>query len=205
MPPIAELFSNPSGFIIFAVALVMALTVHEAAHAYTAKLLGDDTAEMFGRLTLNPLAHLDPIGTLAMLIAGVGWAKPVPVNPNNFQNPRLHNLFVALAGPASNLLLALAFSLLNAIFRPDPSSIAIVVTELIIYFNIVLMLFNLIPVPPLDGSKVLHLFLDDESFYYLERYGMFILLGFILLDRYGFPIISTLIFGPTPYLFNLLT
>lgn len=205
MPPIAELFSNPAGFVIFAIALVMALTIHEAAHAYAAKLLGDDTAEMSGRLTLNPLAHLDPIGTLAILIAGVGWAKPVPVNPNNFQNPRLHNLFVALAGPISNLLLAIFFALLNLIFRPDPSSLAAIVTELIIYFNIVLMLFNLIPIPPLDGSKVLHLFMNDETFYYLERYGMFILFGFILLDRYGFPIISTLIFGPTQYLFRLLT
>jgi Zn-dependent protease len=205
MPPISDLFNNPTGFILFIVVLLMALTVHEAAHAYAAKLLGDDTAELLGRLSLNPLVHLDPLGTLAMLVAGVGWAKPVPVNTSNFTNPRLHNLFVALAGPASNLLLAIVFAVFSAIFKPDPSSLAAAVTTLVIYFNIVLMLFNLIPIPPLDGSKILHLFMSDESFYTLEQYGTYILLGLILLGRFGIPILSTLIFGPTQFLLNLLT
>lgn len=205
MPIITDALNNPAGFIIFIIALLMALTIHEAAHAYTAKLLGDDTAEMMGRLTLNPLAHLDPIGTVAILVAGVGWAKPVPVNPNNFRLPRFHNLLVALAGPASNFLLALLFAGFNLIFRPDPTSLAAGATVVVIYFNIVLMLFNLIPIPPLDGSKILHLFMSDESFYYLERYGMFILIGLILAGQFGFPILSRLIFGPTQYLFNLLT
>lgn len=205
MSAISGLFSDPSGFVIFIIALLIALTFHEAAHAYVAKLLGDDTAEIMGRLTLNPLAHLDPLGTIAMVVAGVGWAKPVPVNPNNFQQPRFHNLLVALAGPATNFLIALFFAGLNVIFKPEPSSLAAGTTTLIIYFNLVLMLFNLIPIPPLDGSKILHLFMSDESFYYLEQYGTYLLIGLILLGQFGFPIISQLIFGPTQFLFSLLT
>lgn len=200
-----DLFTNPLSFLIIAVALVLALSFHEAAHAYVAKLLGDDTAESLGRLTLNPLAHLDPLGTIAILVAGVGWGKPVPVNAGNFENPKLDNLKVALAGPFSNLLLTLLFALLNYIFKPGDGSLAHALTTTIIQLNLALMFFNLIPIPPLDGSKILHLFLDDETFFRFEQYGFYLLFGLIALTWIGIPLLSNLIFAPANYLFQLLT
>ena len=200
-----ELFTNPLSFLATALALVISLSFHEAAHAYVAKRLGDNTAELLGRLTLNPLAHLDPLGTIAILIAGIGWGKPVPVNPNNFREPKLDNLKVALAGPLSNLILALIFTGLNYLFQPQAGSIAANFTTLIIWFNILLMFFNLIPVPPLDGSKIVHLFMNDEMFYQFERIGFFILFGLIILSYSGIPIFTQLIFGPTQAVFQWLT
>ncbi len=202
---LAELFSNPVAFAVTAIALVFALSWHEAAHALVAKWLGDDTAETMGRLTLNPLAHLDPIGTTAILIIGFGWGKPVPVNPNNFTNPRLDNLKVALAGPLSNLLLALIFAGLNALFRPDPNSLAGILTATIISFNLLLMLFNLIPIPPLDGSKIVHLFLSDEAYFHYERYGFYILLGLVFLSIGGYSILGRIVFMPAEALYRILT
>lgn len=202
---IQQLFTDPLAFAIFAVALVLALSFHEAAHAFVAKRLGDDTAEALGRLTLNPLAHLDPVGTIALLVAGVGWGKPVPVNPDNFRSPRVDNLKVALAGPLSNLLLALIFAGFNLLFGPDPGSLASLFTGMIIWFNLLLMFFNLIPIPPLDGSKVLHLFLSERAYFFLEIYGFYFLFGLIVLMWLGIPLLSTLIFTPTQFLFQLLT
>lgn len=202
---IGQLFSNPISFILMAVVLVTALAWHEAAHALIAKHLGDDTAEAEGRLTLNPLAHLDPIGTIAILVAGIGWGRPVPVNPNNFNNPKLDNLKVALAGPISNLILALAFAGLNLIFRPDPGSLAGTFTALAIWYNLLLMFFNLIPIPPLDGSKVVHLFMNDETFFHFEQYGFYLLFGLIALSWIGIPLLSYIIVTPTQTIFSLLT
>lgn len=202
---LGELFTNPLAFLIIAVSLVLSLSWHEAAHALIAKHLGDDTAETMGRLTLNPLAHLDPLGTIAMLVAGVGWGKPVPVNPRNFKNPKVDNLLVALAGPTSNLILALIFALLSLIFKPDGQSLAGLLSSTVIWFNLLLMFFNLIPIPPLDGSKIVHLFLTDEAFYNFERYGFYILFGMIALSYIGIPIISTIITVPTQAVFQLLT
>ncbi len=199
------LVSNPLSFVIYAVALVIALSWHEAAHALVAKQLGDSTAEDMGRLTLNPLAHLDPIGTIAILIAGIGWGKPVPVNPYNFANPKVGNLLVALAGPFSNLILAVIFALLFQIFRPDPGSLAGIFTAIIIRFNLLLMFFNLIPIPPLDGSKIIHLFMEDEAFFRFEQYGFYLLFGLIILDMAGFPILSSLVVQPAQALFHLIT
>lgn len=199
-----DLFTNPLSFAVFAFALVISLSWHEAAHALMAARLGDDTAERLGRLTLNPLAHLDPIGTLAILIAGIGWGKPVPVNPSNFVHPKRDNLIVALAGPISNFILALLFAGLNAIFQPDPGSLAYAVTAMVINFNLILMFFNLIPIPPLDGSKIIHLFMDDESFFRFEQVGSMILIGIIVIDMIGIPIIRPLIFGPTQFFMNIL-
>lgn len=202
---IGELFTNPLSFIILAAALVLALSWHEAAHALVAKQLGDDTAEKLGRLTLNPASHLDPLGTLALLFAGVGWGRPVPVNPNNFQNPKLDNLKVAVAGPISNLILAIIFALFNFLFQPDPDSIAGIFTTTVIWFNLMLMFFNLIPIPPLDGSKIVHLFMDDEAFFRFEQYGFYLLFGLIALSWIGIPVLSTIIMAPTRLLFQLLT
>lgn len=200
-----ELANNPLAFVVFIAALVLALSWHEAAHALVARQLGDDTAEQMGRITLNPLAHLDPLGTVALLIAGVGWGRPVPVNPNNFENPKLDNLKVALAGPISNLVLALIFAALNFLFRPEPGSLAGIFTTMIIQYNLILMFFNLIPIPPLDGSKIIHLFVDDETFFKLEQYGFYLLFGLIALSWIGIPLLSYLIFAPTEALFRLLT
>lgn len=199
------LFTNPLSFFVVAIALLIALSWHEAAHALVAKRLGDDTAERLGRLTLNPLAHLDLVGTIALLIAGVGWGKPVPVNPSNFEQPKLDNLKVAIAGPISNLILALIFAGLNYIFQPDPGSLAGLVTGMAIWFNLILMFFNLIPVPPLDGSKIVHLFMSDEAFFRLEQYGFYLLFGLIALSWLGVPILSTLIISPAQQLFSILT
>ncbi len=204
MPLLADLFTSPLDFFVVVIALLIALTVHEAAHAYVARLLGDPTAEHQGRLTLNPLAHLDPIGTIAILLVGIGWGKPVPVDMNNFKQPKLDNLKVALAGPISNLLLACFFALLARITQPDPSSIVAVFTSIIVQLNLALMFFNLIPLPPLDGSKVIALFMYEETFMRFERNGFYILVALLALGWFGFPLISRLIYGPTQLLYNVL-
>lgn len=199
------LLQNPAAFVITAAALLIALTWHEAAHALVAKRLGDDTAEMMGRLTLNPLAHLDPLGTAAIFFAGIGWGKPVPVNPANFASPRLDNLKVALAGPLSNLILAAFFALAQAVFRPDSQSLAAEFSQIVIFFNLLLAFFNLIPIPPLDGSKIAHLFMSDETYYRFEQIGFILLIGLIGLSWLGFPLLSFLIYTPANFFYNLLT
>lgn len=191
-------------FILYIISLVGALTFHEAAHAYVAKKLGDDTADDLGRLTLNPIAHLDPIGTVMLFVAGVGWGKPVPVNPNNFKSPKIDNLKVALAGPLSNLLLAIVFAAFYWIFRPAADSWAAAFTVVIVQINLVLMIFNLIPIPPLDGSKFVHLFLDEETYYQFEQYGFYLLIGLLVLGYFGIPILERIIFTPTQFLSGLL-
>ncbi|MDR7567247.1 MAG: site-2 protease family protein, partial [Armatimonadota bacterium] len=138
-----------------AVALLVAVTVHEYAHAYTAVRLGDPTPKRLGRLTLNPLAHLDPWGTLLLLLAGFGWAKPVPVNPAYFADPRRGMLMVAAAGPLANLaLLGALGALARAGTVPELGWLGELWLRLL-YVNAVLAVFNLLPVPPLDGSRIL--------------------------------------------------
>ena len=136
--------------------LLIALTVHECAHALVAYWCGDDTAKRAGRLTLNPLKHLDPLGTLLMVVAHIGWGKPVPVNPYNLRSPRYHQVLVALAGPFSNILLALlGFILLKHVTFPESVDIFLLTFS---YLNVFLAAFNLLPFPPLDGGNLLHLF-----------------------------------------------
>lgn len=168
-------------FVIF----FICLSVHEAAHAYMSLKLGDPTAKIEGRLTLNPLAHIDPIGTLIvpifLIISGLpafGWAKPVMINPRNFSHPQKDSFLTALSGPISNLIFAL---LLAVILRLIPlTGFIFGLFYLAVSINILLALFNLIPIPPLDGSKIWGLFLSDESYYTLERIGPFILLAVII-------------------------
>jgi Zn-dependent protease len=194
--------------IILAPPILLALTVHEFAHAYVAYRLGDPTAKDQGRLTLNPLKHLDPIGTLAFFIIKIGWAKPVPVNPNYFQNPRKDMLWVALAGPAVNFILAVISAMLTKIvwfiaasipYSPIAEAILVPVSEVLIasvWINLVLCIFNFLPIPPLDGSKILAgLLPHDAALKYasLERYGFVIilLLAFSgILSKMIMPIIS---------------
>jgi len=174
------MFSIPSFYAmgVMLPAVVLGLTLHELAHGWTADLLGDHTARYQGRLTVNPLAHIDVIGLLLLFIAGFGWAKPVPVNPYNFRGDfRRGMMLVSLAGPAANLILALLGAVglgMGGWKFPYGQDILLA----FIRINVVLAVFNLIPVPPLDGSKILAGLLPDSQrwIYNMEQYGIIILL-----------------------------
>ena len=145
------LTSDPTAFVIIALALVLSLAVHEFAHAFVADRLGDPTPRRYGRVSVNPLAHLDPFGTLLLLVAGFGFAKPVPINPNNLG--RWGTLWVAAAGPISNLLIAVVVAGLLVVLPHTDLVLRVLLTVLGV--NIVLAVFNLIPIPLLDGSRIL--------------------------------------------------
>jgi len=189
--------------IITAPPFLFALTVHEFAHGYVAHRLGDPTAARLGRLTLNPLKHLDPLGVLAFFLIKIGWAKPVPVDPRYFQNPRRDMLWVSLAGPGVNLALAVVsalFAKLIALLSAGlPTALLMPLLQMTvasIWINIMLGVFNLVPIPPLDGSKILQGLLPQgmaEAFSRLEPYGFIILLALFytgILPRFIIPIIS---------------
>lgn len=171
-------------------AVLLAISGHEAAHGWMAYKRGDPTAKMMGRITLNPIKHFDLIGTLSMLLVGFGWAKPVPFNPRNLKNFRLDTALIALAGPVSNFIMAaialfvyFAFHAVLGFFPVSGAAEQIVAILLdmiwaVCYLNISLGVFNLIPIPPLDGSKVLFSFLPTRAFNFIlnfERYGFLIL------------------------------
>jgi Zn-dependent protease len=199
--------------------LLVAFPVHEAAHAWAAWRLGDGTAKLFGRLTLNPIVHFDPIGGLLLLLSslsgfGVGWAKPTPVNPSNLRGGHDSEGIVAFAGPASNLVLAAIGAVILRIILASDLALPDMVLNTLLYFvviNVGLMLFNLVPIPPLDGSKVLFSFMSPRQVWQwrptLEQYG-FLLLIFVafvpllpggvtifgwIFQKIGFPIINLLI------------
>ncbi len=179
--------------------LFLALSFHEFAHGYAAYLMGDNTARYNGRLSLNPLAHLDIVGTLCLLLFHFGWAKPVPINPANFRNQRKGIIVVSLAGPFANFLLALVCTVLCKLLRGfvSTSQIAEFFYMVLLYaqvMNVGLMVFNLIPIPPLDGSKVLMEFLPYRTryqLYSLERYSGIILLVLIW-TRMLTPVLNTM-------------
>lgn len=170
-------------WIVFAIpSIILASTVHEYAHGWVAYKLGDNTAKAEGRLSLNPLVHIDPIGAVMMVVARFGWSKPVPINEYNFQNPALGTALCALAGPLSNLILAL---ILSGIFRIVGGSI--VYLDLFLYvfimINISLMVFNLLPLPPLDGHKIIRGLLPEPFRSYwesMEKYSILILIFLLL-------------------------
>lgn len=147
------LFTNPPEFILIFGGLIIAIGLHEAAHCYMTDRLGDPTPRSAGRLTLNPLAHLDPIGTLAIVIANFGWGKSAPFDPYNLSNPKRDIPLIALAGPATNFALAILTSVILRLFTLPENIIDVLFTFLVLNLN--LGLFNLIPIPPLDGSKIL--------------------------------------------------
>jgi len=203
---------SPSAFLASLITLIFAFTLHEFSHAWTATQFGDETPQRYGRLTLNPLSHLDPMGSLMLLLTGFGWAKPVPVNLNRIrQHSRAAPLLVALSGPFSNFLLALAaslplrFGLVRSVaprFDFFPTAY-----EFLVYFfftNLGLMLFNLIPLPPLDGEEILIFFLPtslERVYENIRPYGPYILIvllflgplvGFSLIDSVLSPAIFTL-------------
>lgn len=194
--------------IILAPPLLFALTFHEVAHGLVAYRLGDPTARDAGRLTLNPLKHLDPLGTIAFFFIKFGWAKPVPVNPHYFQNPKKDMLWVALAGPATNLALAVISALLTKTvwmfakvlpYSAVAEAILVPLNAMLIasvWINLVLCIFNFLPIPPLDGSRILMGLLPDNlalSYKRIERYGfvIIIVLAFSgILSKAIVPIIS---------------
>ena len=157
--------------LIHGIILLVAFPIHESAHALVAKWLGDDTAEKQGRITLNPLKHLDLFGTILMLFAGFGWAKPVPINPNNFKKRKLGMALSSLAGPVSNLILAYIAIIASKILWYTNSSVELVtILEMTVVINICLAVFNLLPVPPLDGSRILLLILPEKLYFKVMKY-----------------------------------
>jgi len=198
-------------FFILIFPVLFALTIHEFSHGYAAYKLGDDTAKRAGRLTLNPLKHLDPIGTIMLFIAKIGWAKPVPINPYNFKNIKRDTALVSLAGPLANFISAIAFSIIfNLLYSPTASqNIFILIIFYTIFINIALGLFNLIPIPPLDGSKIFGAFLPDRLYYkfqQFERKGMFLFIAIILISNFaGLNIIGGVILPPIRFFVRMLT
>ncbi len=200
---ISQLLSDPLAFVIGLIAFLASLSFHEFSHALAGKMQGDDTAERMGRLTLNPVAHVDLLGLVALVTIGFGWGKPVPFNPYNLRNQKWGPSIVAAAGPASNVLLMLVSGLLLRFLLPVMSSENALIFFLtaLAYINAGLFLFNLIPLPPLDGSKFLLAALTHPKYartrFLLETQGPMILLLTVLADSL---LLNGLIFGN---LFNL--
>ena len=188
----ALLINRLQDFILLAPGIFIALTFHEFAHAYVAFRLGDPTAKLNGRLTLNPLAHLDPMGTIMLFLFRFGWAKPVPVDPRNLKNPKRDMLWISAAGPLMNMLLAVVSGIAIRIFLAtdlaysSPQSnmgTLFQMLSLSLQINLVLAFFNLLPIPPLDGSKIFAGLLPDRyahQIYMVERKGPMILFGIII-------------------------
>jgi Zn-dependent protease len=178
------LFKDPAAFVLLVVPLLYSVILHEVAHGWVAGKMGDQTARWLGRLTLDPRKHLDPLGTIMLFIAGFGWAKPVPVNFSNLRDPRKGLIFVSAAGITANLILAFLSLLTLRLLHLPPfgpvNSMLIHVAQI----NIMLAAFNLIPIPPLDGSKILMGFTSRRFQYSLARlepYGFFIIIGLLWL------------------------
>ncbi len=191
--------------VVAATAILMAITVHEFSHGFAAYLQGDMTARDAGRLTLNPIAHIDPVGTILipglLILSGspfvVGWAKPVPFNPHHLKSGRFGAFLVGLAGPLSNFLLFIVAGLLLKVFFPifPASNFLILFLVQVLVINLILGIFNLIPIPPLDGSKIFFNLLPvrfDRIAEYLDQWGPYILIILLVLEN-SFPIFSQLI------------
>lgn len=170
------------------VALVLAVTIHEFSHAWVAHHFGDPTAKMAGRITLNPMAHLDLFGTLMLFLIGFGWGKPVPVNPQYLDHPKRDSALVSLAGPASNILMAMAVALpyKYVVVEGGPNGLEQLLFA-IFNLNLLLAIFNFIPLPPLDGSKMIGLLVPDRYYYRYQRFlndGVKYFIAFILIDSF---------------------
>ena len=176
------LFEDPIAFVLVAFPLLYSIIIHEVAHGWVAYKMGDPTAKRWGRLTLNPISHLDPIGTLMLFIAGFGWARPVPVNLDNIADRRRGLIFVSSAGILANILFAVAALLIFRLFSIRPSGISGVLLYYVVEINLTLASLNLIPIPPLDGSKILMGFVSQRMQWRLARlepYGFFIIIGLL--------------------------
>jgi Zn-dependent protease len=179
--------------LIQAPVILLSLTIHEYAHGWVANKLGDPTAEQMGRLTLNPIAHLDVLGTILMFVVGFGWAKPVPINPINFKDPKKGTLLVAIAGPLSNLATAIVAGLILSAMIPKmitgelvfagAYAVIPVIIILALVYGIALAVFNMLPIPPLDGSRVLYAVLPQRElrvYRQFEPYGVLVLFGLFI-------------------------
>lgn len=184
------LSSSPMLFVAWVVAIIIAITVHEFSHVWCANLQGDNTGKDLGRLNLNPLSHLSGLGFIMLLIVGFGWGKPAPFNPYNLRYKRWGSALVAMAGPVSNLVLAvfsgIILRLLLAYSSLPPENLLIQFLNLFVILNVVLLTFNLIPIPPLDGSKILFGFLHSPKYKrivdFLDNRGPFLLIFLLIID-----------------------
>ena len=197
--------SNPSAAVAFLLGLVIGITVHEASHAASAYVLGDDTAYRDGRVTLNPISHLDLLGSMMLLLAGFGWGRPTPVVPSKLRGGVFGPVAVALAGPVSNLLIVIVCAVLYLLppFQ-DTGGYLFILVIMVAFTNALLFVFNLIPIPPLDGSKVIFPFLPrtfDGFVDFMNQYGPMILLGIILVSFVtNLPVLSILLAPVQPLL-----
>jgi len=176
------LIKDPLTFVLIAVPLLYSVILHELAHGWVAYRMGDPTARMMGRLSLNPLRHLDPVGTLMLFFVGFGWARPVPVNFANLSGSRRELILVSSAGIIVNTILAFLSILLLRLIAPTEQGMAGTALYYMAHINIILAAFNLIPIPPLDGSKILMGFLPENLQYHLSRlepYGFFIIIALL--------------------------
>jgi Zn-dependent protease len=172
----------------YLLALILILTVHEAAHAWVAMRLGDPTAQRAGRVSLNPIRHLSFLGTIMLFIVGIGWGKPVPINPRNFKNPMRDQAITAIAGPAANLLLAVLAAIPISYLPETEGTIGVLAfCEAVMLLSLVLFVFNMIPVPPLDGSKFLGIFVPKQlhmKYFSFLNSGMPYFMALLILDLY---------------------
>ena len=217
--PLELLRTEPLAFVMLAISLVLSLSLHEFAHAFAADVQGDRYPRAMGRLTVNPAKHLDPLGTLLILLVGFGWAKPVPFRPSALRSQRFGAALVALAGPMMNLLLAIvglvglrltvseAFISGNTLFIDEGGLTGQIAVFWLSFssINVILAVFNLLPLPPLDGSRLLTIFLPPKRhniIYFLDRYGMYILLGVLIFG--GFTFLEPMVVAVRQFLFDLI-
>ena len=215
---------NIAELLLTALAVLITLTVHEYCHGYAAYKMGDNTAKNLGRLTLNPIHHIDPFGALCMLFFHIGWAKPVPINPRNFKNPKKGFAITALAGPVSNLIMAFLFSAVFLLMYKTSVNVFITQGEGFLFnlcktsttffsifysVNIGLAIFNLIPIPPLDGSRILNVVLPQKAYFALMKYERqiyFALLGWLLLGDFVADALRSIPFvSASPLLYGIAT
>jgi len=215
----SSLIYQPAILLGFILGITVAISIHEYSHAWSADRLGDPTAKNQGRLTLNPLAHLDPIGTLFLFLAGFGWGKPVPINPNNFYNKKWDRLWVSLSGPASNLLMALVLAIPYRLFILANWDLAILnssfigtILNVMVEINIILAVFNLLPIPPLDGAEIISIILPRSLQPLFQQFGPILLFTMLALEFLPFnlnlfsniftPVISALLYIVRVYPFG---